>query len=273
MLHGAPMILADARMYSPTPGAAAAWRDLFGWLSRAADVPLELVEPNAPLPELWRRRDLGACFICGWQLAKRASQLKPLAAPVMCDAHAQGRAVYWTDFVVRFGADFRRLEDTFRHRIAFTTKHSHAGYNAARHHLLGFPNGRGGHFYSEVAGPVGTTRAAALAVAEGVVEVAALDAYAHALLRRYEPNLALGLRVVERSELSTMPPLAASAGLDPRKVTRLTDALIGSAVDPEARPILSRLELKSFAPIDPSAYEVTLAWEKEAFDRNYPEIA
>ena len=46
-----------------------------------------------------------------------------------------------------------------------------------------------------------------------------------------------------------------------------------SCVDPEARPILSRLELKSFAPIDPSAYEVTLAWEKEALDRNYPEIA
>ncbi|SDR37132.1 ABC-type phosphate/phosphonate transport system, substrate-binding protein [Rhizobiales bacterium GAS191] len=272
------MIFANARMYSPAPGAAAAWRDLFRWLARSADVPLDLIEHAAPAPlaELWKRRDLGACFMGAWPLAKRAAQVIPLAAPVMSDAHAQGRAVYWTDFVVRFGADFKRLEDTFQHRIAYTTKDSHSGYNAVRHHLLGFLDSKDGkrkRFYSEVTGPVQTPRAAALAVLEGRVEVAPLDAYAHILLRRYEPNLALGLRVVERSEFAPMPPLVASAGLDQRRVARLTDALIGAAVDPEARPILARLELKSFAPVDLANYDLTLVWEKEAIERGYTEIA
>ena len=102
------MLVANARMYSPAAGAAMAWRDLFRWLAGAADVPLEIVEhaPPAPLADLWARRDLGACFMCGWPLAKRAAKVRPLAAPVMNDPHAQGRAVYWTDFVVRFDSDF-----------------------------------------------------------------------------------------------------------------------------------------------------------------------
>jgi ABC-type phosphate/phosphonate transport system substrate-binding protein len=269
------MLVANARMYSPAAGAAAAWRDFFRWLARAADVPLDIVEHAAPAPlaELWARADLGACFMCGWPLAKRVAKVRPLAAPVMHDPHAQGRAVYWTDFVVRFGSDFAKLEDTFGRRIAYTAKGSHSGYNAVRHHLLRFLHEGRRQLYSEVVGPVVTPRSAALAVLEGRVEVAPLDAYAHALMRRHDPNLALGLRVVDRSAFAPMPALVASAGLDPLLVTRLTDALIGAAVDPEARQILTRLGLKSFAPVDIASYDLTLAFEKEAKEKSYPEIA
>ncbi len=61
--------------------------------------------------------------------------------------------------------------------------------------------------------------------------------------------------------------------LDPILLTRLTDALIGAAVDHEGRSILARLELKSFAPVGIASYDVTLAFEKEAMEKSYPEIA
>jgi ABC-type phosphate/phosphonate transport system substrate-binding protein len=269
------MLVANARMYSPAAGAATAWRDFFRWLAGAADVPLDVVEHAAPAPlaELWARRDLGACFMCGWPLAKRVAKVRPLAAPVMSAPHAQGRAVYWTDFVVRFNSDFARFEDGFGHRIAYTARNSHSGYNAVRHHLLRFLDRGRRQFYSEVVGPVVTPRGAALAVLEGRADIAPLDAYAHGLMRRHDPNLALGLRVVDRSAFAPMPPLVASAGLDATIVTRLTDALIGAAIDHEARSILARLELKSFAPVDLASYDVTLAFEKEAKEKSYPEIA
>ncbi|MFI5013734.1 MAG: phosphate/phosphite/phosphonate ABC transporter substrate-binding protein [Hyphomicrobiales bacterium] len=262
-------------MYSPAPAAGAAWRDLFHWLAGAASVPLEVVEhaPPAPLAELWARRDLACCFICGWPLARGVADVRPLAAPIMNDPHAQGRAVYWTDFVVRFGSEFTRLEDTFGHRIAYTARESHSGYNAVRHHLSGFVDAGRRRLYREVVGPVLTPRGAALAVLEDRAEVAPLDAYAHALLRRHDPDLALGLRVIDRGALAPMPPLAASQGLDPAATARLTDALIGAAIDPQARPILTRLELKSFAPAEAASYGLTLAWENEARERGYPEIA
>jgi ABC-type phosphate/phosphonate transport system substrate-binding protein len=269
------MLVANARMYSPAAGAAKAWRDFFGWLSGAADVPLDIIEhaPPSPLADLWARRDLGACFMCGWPLAKRVAKVRPLAAPVMIDPHAQGRAIYWTDFVVRFNSDFAKLEDSFGRRIAYTVKTSHSGYNAPRHHLLRFIDGGIRQLFSEVVGPVVTPRAAALAVLEGRADVAPLDAYVHALLRRYDPNIALGLRVVDRSATAPMPALVASAGLDPILLTRLTDALIGAAVDHEGRSILARLELKSFAPVGIASYDQTLAFEKEAMEKSYPEIA
>jgi len=269
------MRVANARMYSPAPGAALAWRSLFGWLSRAAGIELDVIDhpPPAPLSELWARPDLVAGFMCGWPLAKRVARVRPLAAPVMSDPHAQGRAVYWTDFVVRFGSEYAKLEDTFGHRIAYTAPSSHAGYNAARHHLLRFLGGGRRRLYREVVGPVATPRGAALAVLEDRADVAPLDAYAHALLRRHAPNLALGLRVVDRTALAPMPPLVASQSLDPGIASRLADALIGAALDREAHPILARLELKSFAPADLASYDLTLAWEKEARDKGYPEIA
>ena len=40
-----------------------------------------------------------------------------------------------TDFLVRADGPRQRLEDTFG-GIAYSTKHSHSGYNAARYHLL-----------------------------------------------------------------------------------------------------------------------------------------
>jgi ABC-type phosphate/phosphonate transport system substrate-binding protein len=269
------MLVANARMYSPAAGAAMAWRDFFRWLAGAADVPLEIVEhaPPAPLADLWARRDLGACFMCGWPLAKHAAKVRPLAAPVMNDPHAQGRAIYWTDFVVRFNSDFAKLEDAFGHRIVYTVKTSHSGYNAARHHLLRFLDRGRRELFSEVVGPAVTPRAAALAVLEGRADVAPLDAYVHALLRRYDPNLALGLRIVDRSAFAPMPALVASTAVEPLLLGRLTDALIGAAVDHDARQILARLELKSFAPVDIASYDVTLAFEKEAKEKSYPEIA
>ena len=269
------MLVANARMYSPAAGAAKAWREFFAWLARAADVPLDILEhaPPAPLAELWARRDLGACFMCGWPLAKRIAKVRPLAAPVMNDAQAQGRAIYWTDFVVRFNSDFGKLEDSFGRRIAYTVKTSHSGYNAPRHHLLRFVERGSRQLFGEVVGPMVTPRSAALAVLEGRADVAPLDAYVHALLRRYDPNIALGLRVIDRSAFAPMPPLVASAGLDPYLLTRLTDALIGAAVDHEARSILARLELKSFAPVRIATYDETLAFEKEALEKSYPEIA
>jgi hypothetical protein len=49
--------------------------------------------------------------------------------------------------------------------------------------------------------------------------------------------------------------------------------LIGAAVDHEGRSILARLELKSFAPVGIASYDRTLAFEKEAMEKSYPEIA
>ena len=57
-------MLANARMYSVTPAAAAAWRSVIEWAARKAGVPVEFVEHAPPklLSDLWARDDFTAFF-------------------------------------------------------------------------------------------------------------------------------------------------------------------------------------------------------------------
>src|SRR5258708_149357 len=152
-----PMIarIANARMYSVAPGAAAAWRRLFEWVAAESGVPLEIIDHAFPakLEELWERPDLAATFICGLPFAKDPRALAPIVAPIPAPARYGGKPIYFTDFVVKMESQFHTLADTFGHRLAYTIPSSHSGYNAVRHHLLRYRTPEHPRLYAETVGP------------------------------------------------------------------------------------------------------------------------
>ena len=77
----------------------------------------------------------------------------------------RGRAVYWTDMVVKADRPFRTLEDTFGGRIAFTAKDSHSGFNAVRRLLMQHVSARPDAVYSSAIGPLVTPVLTGAAVA------------------------------------------------------------------------------------------------------------
>jgi ABC-type phosphate/phosphonate transport system substrate-binding protein len=107
--------VANARMYSVNPPAAAAWKQLFAWVAERSGVPLEAIDHGfpAPLSELWARPDLGAAFMCGFPFVRSANRPRPVAAPIPAGARYGGRPVYVTDLVVRADSAFQTIEDTF----------------------------------------------------------------------------------------------------------------------------------------------------------------
>jgi hypothetical protein len=133
-------MIANARMYSVAPGAATAWREVLGWALGRAGLNWPLIEHAAPTPiaELWARKDLGCAFICGLPYSSAPSNYQLLAAPVPSSARYGGRAVYFTDLVVRADSPLTSLEETFGGSLAYTVKDSQSGYNAVRYHLLGY---------------------------------------------------------------------------------------------------------------------------------------
>src|SRR5437867_473136 len=144
--------IASARMYSRSPTLTAAWRRLLEWVAARAGVEmkvLELADPY-PLEGLWARDDLGCVFMCGYPWAMRADRPHLVAAPVPSPSRYGGRPIYFTDFVVRADSAYRTLEDTFGGRLAYSTEHSHSGYNAARFHLLAYRRPDRPTFYSKV---------------------------------------------------------------------------------------------------------------------------
>src|SRR5437763_5687173 len=60
-------MIANARMYAINDVTAAAWRRLFEWIAREADVALDVIAhaPPLSLADLWLRDDLGCALIGG----------------------------------------------------------------------------------------------------------------------------------------------------------------------------------------------------------------
>lgn len=268
-------MIASARMYAWSPSLATAWKRLLDWIATAAGVQLAVIDQSGPtnLDELWARQDMGCVFMCGYPWALRQDRPALLASPVPSPPRYGGRAVYLTDFIVRADGPHRTLEDTFGGVIAYSTEHSHSGYNAPRHHLLKHVSAGRPTLYRAVLGPYVRQRPLLDLVIKGEADVAAIDGYALDLLRRHDPAVAARVRVVETTRPAPSPPLVASSGIDAGIRERLVQTLVTAHHAAAARPLLEEVLLTRFDRVTPADFEVFLERERTAKDAGYPRLA
>jgi ABC-type phosphate/phosphonate transport system substrate-binding protein len=265
-------LIANARMYAVAPEAEAAWRELIAHVTAEAGIALDYLPYPAPQPleQLWGRPDLGAVQMCGYPIAMRLSEVTPLAAPIPAAAWAGGRAVYRSDLIVKADSPYRALEDTFGGRAGWTVEHSHSGFNAFRHHLLGYRTPARPLLYREVLVNLITARRILDAVIAGDIDVGPLDAFWHMLIRKYRPELTAGVRVIESTELAPMPAFVASSSMEPESVAKLKQAFAQARNRPWFPPLAQALLIEGFVAVDQSDFATTLAWDSEAHAANYP---
>ena len=263
-------LVANARMYAVAPGAAAAWRALFGWLADAAGRRLDILDHLAPAPleTLWARDDLAAAFMCGWPFAREGGTRPIVAAPIPLTS-PPGQALYRSHFIVRADSAFQALSDTFGGRLAYTVDSSHSGYNAPRHHLLAYRTSDRPALYGATVGPLITPRRVVETIRTGAADVGPLDSYAYDLLCRHDPDLMAGVRVLDSTAWVPMPLLVGSRGGDAGVARELGLVLQGAAADPIAEPILADLALSGFARPEADDYRVTVGWDTDARAAGY----
>lgn len=265
-------MIACTRMYNVHPAVQAAWATLLSRVAVRSGIALDVIEHAAPAPleALWARADLGCAFMCGWPFVRSRPQPGIVAAPVPRGARYGGRAVYFTDFVVRSDRGFTRLEDTFGTRLAWTVDGSHSGFNAPRYHLLTFRSHARPVLFRGTVGPVITPRGALDAVREGRADVAPLDSYALDLIRRHDPRAARGIVVLESTLPAPIPPLVAAPDAPPDAVLAMREALLGAASDPDFTDCLDILELSGFESPPPGDYDVIAERDRVARATGYP---
>ena len=249
--------VANARMYSVTPAAKAAWREVIAWVLEHAGVAAEFVEHDPPklLSELWARDDLGAVMMCGLPFALRPQRPTILAAPVPSGARYRGRAIYWSDIAVRADAPAPTLRHTFGGRAGYTLKDSQSGYFAFRHHLMTrYPDTPAP--YREIVGGLLNPRGVIKALAEGRIDVGPLDSYCHDLIRDGDPGFAGQVRILESTAPTPIPPIVATAALDRRSVERLRTAFLAVAGERSLARARETLLLDQFVVPDPAVYEL-----------------
>jgi ABC-type phosphate/phosphonate transport system substrate-binding protein len=244
-------MIANARMYSVGPTAAARWRALLSAVIEHAGLDIRLLDHRAPAPieELWQRSDMAAVFMCGLPFSRFKPRPELIAAPVPSPPDFRGLPQYWSELAVRKDGPLQTIEDTFGGRIALTVPDSQSGCLAALRFLMNrtdrFP------LYQEVIAPRVTPVGALTAVVDGEAEVAPIDAYAYCLLQKYRPDLTLQVRIVARTAPTPIPPLVASrTGLE-----RLRAAFLEAHQFVSIQPLMADLLLERFVHPDPGSYD------------------
>ena len=263
--------ISNARMYAVSASAEAAWQRLLAHISDDAGVPMEytLYPAPQPLENLWRRPDLGCTFMCGYPIALGIAQVQPLASPIPAADWAHNRAVYRSDLIVKEDGPFETLADTFAGTAGWTVDHSHSGFNAFRHHLLPFAKGKGGKVYQHATGNLITARGILDEVLSGNIDIGPLDAYWHMLLRKHQPELVQGIRVLDVTETAPMPAFVASPGLPQEAVANLRDAFSAANRQPWFAELGQQLLITGFECVTHTTFQSTLDWDREAKAAGY----
>ncbi|MEM9354895.1 MAG: PhnD/SsuA/transferrin family substrate-binding protein [Pseudomonadota bacterium] len=263
--------ISNARMYSVSEEAENAWRLLLAHIAEDAGVALryEAYPAPQPLEVLWRRPDLGCVLMCGYPIALEVAKVEPLAAPIPKAEWANGRAVYRSDLIVREGAPYEKLPDTFNGTAGWTVDHSHSGFNAFRRHLLQFRKNSEQKLYRNAIGNLITARGILDEVLDGTIDVGPLDAYWHMLLRKYRPELVKGIRVLESTATAPMPAFVASPNFSAEMVERLKTAFAAAHRQPWFERVGSELLISGFETVTHDTFSPTLAWDQEAKNAGY----
>ena len=147
--------------------------------------------------------------------------------------------------------------------------HSQSGFNAFRHHLLGYRTAQRPALYAEMVGNLVTARNILDGVRAGRIDVGPLDAYWHLLIARHAPELTADIRVLSSTALAPMPAFVAAAGAPAEMVARLRAALLAAATRPWFGPLGEFLLLEGFAEVAEASFATLLQWDREAKSAGY----
>jgi ABC-type phosphate/phosphonate transport system substrate-binding protein len=250
-------VIVNARMYSVTPAAKAAWRTVFDWVLARAEVSGQWLDHDPPLliSDLWARGDLACCMMCGLPFSRRSPRPTLLAAPVPSAPRYAGRSIYATDIAVRADSAHERLEDTFGGIAGFTVPDSQSGYYAFRHHLATRHAGHSPHYRAHV-GRLLNARGVIQALADRRIDVGPLDGYVFDLIRASDPAFAAQVKLIATTDPTPMPPVVATAALPDGAADRLRAAFLAASTAPELAPSRTTLLLDRFIVPDPGDFEV-----------------
>jgi len=263
--------VACTRMYDVTPEVRAHWHAVLRHVADRAGLELECIDHAAPAPltDLWARDDLALAFMCGLPFATRHHDVRPLAAPVTVLSENDA-PTYRSAWLVRADSAFDSLVSTFGHRIGWLAEHSHSGFNAPRNALLAYRSSDRPTLYRASIGPLEHPRGALRALADGRVDVFALDAWWWWLLERHDQETAAGFRTIGKTATAPIPPLVCSATFPVEMEKRLAAALLAADQDDAVTPHLAALGVLSFVGVTDGEYDVLAHVDGSARAAGYP---
>lgn len=228
------------------------YRQMVDYLGERLDLSITVIDPGnyGKLNSMLKDGEVDVAFVCSgpYVEGRETFGLELLAAPVV-----NGEAAYYSNLIVPANSPAKSLDDLQGKSFAFTDPQSNTGCLVPRSQLA--RRGRTPEaFFSTFSYTFAHDRSIH-AVAEGLVDGAAVDSLIWDYFSAADPKLRERARVVERFGPFAIPPMVAAPHVPQDLRERFRRALLTMHQDPQGQKILQGMHIDRFAPIDDGAYE------------------
>jgi phosphonate transport system substrate-binding protein len=222
------------------------------YLAQQLQMPVSLVdrENYAEINNLLASDGLDSAFVCAGPYVEGHDKfgLELLAMPLV-----KGKPVYHSYIIVPRESTAQRLADLKGKTFAFADPKSNSG-SLVPTYLLAKRGTTPRAFFSKYWYTYGHDKSIA-AVAEKLVDGAAVDSLIWEYLNRAKPEFTSKTRIIDVSESYGIPPVVVRHNLDPRLKERLRQALLTMHESPAGREILAGMMIDRFVPADDANYD------------------
>jgi phosphonate transport system substrate-binding protein len=228
------------------------YSQLKGYIEKRLGQPVQLIDRGNydEMNRLLETQDIDAAFVCAGPYVEGQQRfgMQLLAMPLV-----KGKPVYHSYIIVPAGSPARKLEDLRGTVFAFTDPKSNSG-KLVPTYMLSRMNETPQHFFGRVEFTYAHDKSIR-AVAEGIVDGAAVDSLIWEYLALNKPELTAKTRILLRSEPYGIPPFVVRPGVAEGVKKRLQEILLHAADDEEGRQILKGMMIDSFVAGDDRNYD------------------
>jgi phosphonate transport system substrate-binding protein len=228
------------------------YQDLLQYLGARLDRPVELVQRKtyAEVNDLVRDGGIDLAFVCSQAYVQGQQDfgMEALAAP-----EVRGQSLYYSYVIVPADSPAAGFDDLRGKVFAFTDPDSNTG-RLVPTYLLQQRGLTPESFFHKVVYTYSHDNSIK-AVADKLVDGAAVDSLVYDYTAAHDPALAARTRIILRSEPFGAPPVVVNPALAPDLKRRLLEVILGMHEDPRGRAILDGLMIDRFVVPDQSSYE------------------
>jgi len=249
--HKKPLRVAVGGMITPKEGFAY-YRQFLDYLGAKLGRPVEYVdrENYAEINNMLKSGDIDVAFVCSLPYVNGHDEfgLELLVAP-----QAYGKTVYFSYIIVAKTSAINRFTELRGKTFAFTDPLSNSG-KLVPTYMLACMKTTPERFFSKYIYTYGHDKAIK-AVAQGLVDGAAVDSLIWDYADHVNPVYTANTRIIEKSLPYGIPPVVIRAGLDRQLKEEIRKVFLTTHEDNEGREILKKMMIDRFVVIDNSAYD------------------
>jgi phosphonate transport system substrate-binding protein len=246
-----PFRIGMGAMITPREGFVY-YSQLKTYIEKRLGQPVQLIDRGNydEMNRLLETKEIDAAFVCAgpYVEGKERFGMQLLAMPLV-----KGKPVYHSLIIVPANSPARTIEDLRGKVFAFTDPKSNSG-KLVPTYMLARMNETPQHFFGKVEFTYGHDKSIR-AVAEGIIDGAAVDSLIWEYLVLKDPQLTAKARILLTSDPYGIPPFVVRPGIDKGVKQRLQEILLQAGNDEDGRRILKGMMIDGFVAGDDRNYD------------------